>query len=67
MMELDQWVNTPRFCKVRINAILKLSDATELGYTEPTHYDNPGWMILGRHIGTNRMVFAAVIKPQPTE
>lgn len=62
-MELDKWIDTPRFLKVKISAIFARSDdSAECGYTEPTHYDSPDWDIRGKHIGTNRMVFAAIRK-----
>jgi hypothetical protein len=61
-MQLNDKIRTPRFHTVRINAIMTADDARELGYMEPTHYDDGEYIILGRHIETNRMVFAAVIK-----
>ena len=38
-------------------------DATRDGFTEPTHYTNDSqYDILGKSIGINRMIFAAVPK-----
>ncbi len=60
-MNKGDWVNTPRFLKVKIEAVLTPEQAREQGYTEPTHYVGE-YNILGRHIGPNCMVFAAVRK-----
>ena len=57
-------VNTPRFCKVRIQHVYpNRESAIADGYHEPTHYDNdPDYLILGKHTGTNLMQFAAAEK-----
>jgi len=64
-MKIGDSIYTPRFCTCRINEVIEDAHvAYEAGYREPTHYDdNPDYDILGKHIGTNRMVFAAVKKP----
>jgi hypothetical protein len=56
------YVYTPRFCAVKIEEVFESSkEAREAGYTEPTHYDkDPEYSIAGKHIGTNRMIFAAI-------
>lgn len=60
-MKSGDMIYTPRFCTVRIDAILTEEEATEQGYYEPTHYDKePGYKVLGKHTGPNRMQFAAV-------
>jgi hypothetical protein len=62
-MEIGDFVYTPRFCNVRIENIFdSKEEAYKEGYTEPTHYNNPEYDILGKHIGTNRMIFAEVLK-----
>lgn len=62
-MKQGDYVYTPRFCSVKIGVIFdNAKDAQAEGYTEPTHYDNPEYDIHGKHIGTNRMVFAAIRK-----
>jgi len=62
-MKLYDWIDTPRFCKVKIKAILTPALAREFGFTETTHYKGD-FNIYGKHIGTNLMIFAAVI-PDP--
>ena len=57
-------IETPRFLQVRIEDVLTETEAREQGYTEPTHYKNAEYKILGKHIGINRMVFAAVAKEE---
>ena len=59
-MQLNDYVRTPRFGTVRINAVLTPKDARTLGYTEPTHYEDEAWRVMGKHLGDNRMVFAAI-------
>ena len=60
-MKKGDWVNTPRFLKVKIEDVLTPEQAREQGYTEPTHYQGE-YDIRGKHIGTNRMQFAAIEK-----
>lgn len=53
------WVNTPRFLKVKIQEVYKdQHELYEAGYKEPTHYDG-AYIIQGKHTGLNRMQFAA--------
>ena len=62
-MKKGDFINTPRFLKVKISDILTPKEAREQGFIEPTHYSNdPEYNIFGKHIGTNRMIFAAVKK-----
>ena len=64
-MKTGDYVNTPRFLKVRIENIFEShSIAKENGYNEPTHYDSEEYDIHGKHIGTNQMLFSAIIKKQ---
>lgn len=59
-MKAGDLVETPRFLKVRIRAMYaKVETLREDGYTEPTHYRDPDYFILGKNIGGNCMVFAA--------
>ena len=61
-MQKGDYIYTPRFCTVQINEVFESkTEARENGYTEPTHYQGE-YEILGKSIGMNRMVFAAVKK-----
>lgn len=58
-MKIGDWIDTPRFCKVRIDEIFEsISEARESGYKEPTHYRGE-YKILGKSIDGYHMVFAA--------
>ena len=62
-MQIGIYVETPRFLKVKIDAIFADENlAGECGFTEPTHYDDDTWTIHGKHVGKNLMVFAGVKK-----
>jgi len=66
-LKKGDFVDTPRFLKVRISEILLSNKADcacgcDPGFTEPTHFEHPYYNVFGKHIGTNRMVFAAVLK-----
>ena len=62
-MKIGDWIDTPRFCKVKIREIFDTeTTAKEFGFYEPTHYKNPEFDILGKHTGTNTMIFAAIRK-----
>jgi len=60
---IGDYIHTPRFLKVRIEATFALmEDATACGYTEPTHlYDLP-YQVMGKHYELNHMRFAVVLK-----
>ena len=60
-MKKGDWVKVPRFCSVKIEAVLTREEAGDQGYTEPTNYEGE-YEIFGKSIGENRMTFAAVIK-----
>lgn len=61
-MNKGDYIYTPRFCNVRIEEVFENRDeARENRYTEPTHYKGD-YDVLGKSIGINRMVFAAVKK-----
>lgn len=61
-MEKGNIIKTPRFLNVEIKEILLKDEAKKEGYTEPTHYVDNEYEIMGKHIGVNRMIFAAVKK-----
>jgi len=62
-MKKGDYVRTPRFLTVKIAEVYEeKKDATRDGYTEPTHYQDEQYDILGKSIDINRMVFAAVAK-----
>ena len=57
------WIDTPRFCTVKIQHVYSDREAAIAdGYTEPTHYVNPNYEVLGKHTGTNMMQFAAAVR-----
>ena len=65
-MKIGDKIHTPRFLTVKIAAIFQHhEDAYECGYAEPTHYRSNDISIVGKHIGLNRMRFAAVYKLSP--
>ncbi len=62
-MQIGDYVNTPRFLRVKIEEIFEnQSEANEKGYTEPTHYNDPEWNICGWVYEPNYMKFAAIRK-----
>ena len=65
MMKVGDWIQTPRFCGVRIKAVYdSKEEAYENGFTEPTYYeDSEGYEILGRSLDLYHMQFVAV-RPQ---
>lgn len=63
-MKKGDYVNTPRFLKVRLEAVYGCPEELYAeGYKEPTHYKNNEYTILGKSIGENRMLFAAARVP----
>jgi hypothetical protein len=59
---IGEYVNTPRFLKVRISAIFtEPEDAQACGYTEPTHYVGD-FDIFGKNYAPNYARFAVVLK-----
>jgi hypothetical protein len=57
------YVYTPRFCSVEIKKVFRSRNtAGKQGFVEPTHYTSSEYDILGKHTGTNMMIFAAVKK-----
>lgn len=62
-MKKGDWVNTPRFCKVKIENIYKNKQtAYANGFTEPTYYDGVDHDVFGKSLDMYHMIFAAVEK-----
>ena len=62
-MKKGEFIYTPRFCSVKIEKVCRnRNTAYKQGFTEPTHYADAKYDILGKHTGINRMIFAAVTK-----
>jgi len=59
-MKKGDWIDTPRFCKVKIEKVFS-SEATarKQGFVEPTYYKGCECGILGKSTGLNTMAFAA--------
>ena len=61
-MKKGDWVFTPRFCTVKIEAVFdSAAAAAAAGYTEPTHYQGE-YGIAGKSIDLYHMTFAAYRK-----
>ena len=59
--QLGDKINTPRFLKVRIAAMFEnIELADNCGFTESTDFIDADYQIKGKHIGENRMLFAAI-------
>ena len=57
-------VRTPRFLNVQIEEIFDSADiARAAGYTEPTHFVDETYEILGKSLDMYHMVFAAAFRP----
>lgn len=65
MIKVGDWIETPRFSGVRIEAVFdSKEEAYAKRFTEPTHYkDSEGYEILGKALDVYHMEFAAV-RPQ---
>ena len=62
-IKVGDYVRTPRFCTVRVEQIFTTKeDMYAAGYREPTHFMDPNYVICGKSIGLNQMVFAAAHK-----
>lgn len=61
-MKKGDKIDTPRFCTVTIEDVLTTDEAYAQGYTEPTHYRNDDWSILGKSLDMYHMRFVAVKK-----
>ena len=63
MINKGDYVKTPRFFTIKIHEVFEnRSDAFYEGFKESAHYDDGIYEILGKSIGHNRMIFAAVKK-----
>lgn len=60
-IKVGDWIDTPRFCGVRIKEVFdSLEEAESNGYKEPTYYDTGnGYGITGKSLDQYHMVFAA--------
>lgn len=62
-MKIGEWIDTPRFCKVKIDAIYENREqAYNDGFNEPTHYNSSWYDIYGKNTSINHMIFAAIKK-----
>ena len=62
-MEKGDFIRTPRFGTVKIQEVFQdYIEAGKQGFVEPTHYEDLEHDVLGKSLGTNRMVFAAINK-----
>ena len=63
-MKKGDWIDTPRFCKVRIEKVFQSeTTARKYGFTVSTEYNRyDGYGILGKTIGRDTMIFAAYKK-----
>lgn len=63
-MKAGDWIETPRFCGVRIKEVFDSEiEARAAGYKNPTYYDKgDGWDILEKTLDEYHMVFSAVKK-----
>ena len=61
-MKVGDWIETPRFCGVRIKAVFdSKEEAYANRFTEPTYYEgSEGYEILGKTLDMYHMEFAAV-------
>jgi hypothetical protein len=60
-MKKGDYVKTPRFLTVKIEDVFEdMEIAMAQGYKEPTHFEDENYKILGKHTGTNTMIFAAI-------
>ena len=59
-MKVGDYVYTPRFCMVQIESIFLSEELLkEAGYTEPTYNRDDDYIIRGKSISINHMIFAA--------
>lgn len=66
MVEVGKWVQTPRFCGVRISEVFSSeADARAAGFVEPTYYQDAEYGVLGKSLDIYHMEFAAYRKGQP--
>jgi len=62
-MKIGEYIKTPRFGEVKIKAMFfDKVEAWNSGYTEPTNFRDSEYFVRGKHIGENRMIFAAIAR-----
>lgn len=64
-IKVGDTILTPRFLNVTIEEVFETErELREAGYTETTHFEDPDrpYRVNGKHIGPNRMQFAAAKK-----
>lgn len=59
-IQKGDYVHTPRFLNVKVQEVFSSAeDLKRAGYTEPTHFNDKDFEVLGKSLGENRMEFAA--------
>ena len=62
-MNKGDYVNTPRFCTVKIKEVYKTREQAQAdGFKEPTYYESNEYGILGKSLDMYHMEFAAYKK-----
>ena len=62
-MSPGDWVYTPRFEKVRIEAVYEnYHECYRRGFNVPTHFRDDVWGVIGKIIATDTIIFAAYRK-----
>ena len=62
-MKAGDYIITPRFLRVKIEEVFDNKEAANAaGYTEPTHYVDVSYGILGKSLDLYHMEFAAYKK-----
>lgn len=65
-MKKGDYVKTPRFLTVKIEKVFRCeANARKAGFTEPTHYRDDKYGILGKSLDLYCMEFAAYKKSGP--
>lgn len=63
MINVGDYIETPRFCKVKISEVYTDNNkAWAEGYTVSTDYRNEEYHIRGKITGKNTMIFAGIKK-----
>lgn len=62
-IHVGDYIHTPRFLRVAIEAVFDSEEAMRAaGYTEPTHFRDDDYVVLGKSIDAYHMTFAAAFK-----
>lgn len=57
--QIGDYIQTPRFCQVRVSAVFaNFDDCYACGFTESAHVAGKDFLVYGKSIGVNRMIFA---------